>query len=215
MPGLCSRLFKHLKGVEQNKVAETKKTKNKEELTGKERRMANLIPLSQRSPEERRAIARKGIEARKANVEKRKQEKRERMQIQKVMSVILGSEVSDEEQKKLLNSLGFEGEHLTNEMLLMVALFKKGLSGDVNAIRDVTEMMEKLDMYQNSGGEQQQQIVINLMPKGTGYKPSEEIEEQIQRAENGLPLESSMEDDSEWITEEDDEDWGNEVYDPD
>ena len=196
-------------------MAETKKTKNKEELTGKERRMANLIPLSQRSPEERRAIARKGIEARKANVEKRKQEKRERMQIQKVMSVILGSEVSNEKQKKLLNSLGFEGEHLTNEMLLMVALFKKGLSGDVNAIRDVTEMMEKLDMYQNSGGEQKQQIVINLMPKGTGYKPSEEIEEQIQRAENGLPLESSMEDDSEWITEEGDEDWGNEVYDPD
>lgn len=196
-------------------MSETKKTKNKEELTGKERRMANLIPLSQRSPEERRAIARKGIEARKANVEKRKQEKRERMQIQKVMSVILGSEVSNEKQKKLLNSFGFEGEHLTNEMLLMVALFKKGLSGDVNAIRDVTEMMEKLDMYQNSGGEQKQQIVINLMPKGTGYKPSEEIEEQIQRAENGLPLESSVEDDSEWITEEDDEDWGNEVYDPD
>lgn len=196
-------------------MAETKKTKNKEELTGKQRRMANLIPLSQRSPEERRAIARKGIEARKANVEKRKQEKRERMQIQKVMSVILGSEVSNEKQKKLLNSLGFEGEHLTNEMLLMVALFKKGLSGDVNAIRDVTEMMEKLDLYQNSGGEQQQQIVINLMPKGTGYKPAEEIEEQIQRAENGLPLESSVEDDSEWITEEDDEDWGNEVYDPD
>lgn len=196
-------------------MAETKKTKNKEELTGKERRMANLIPLSQRSPEERRAIARKGIEARKANVEKRKQEKRERMQIQKVMSVILGSEVSNEKQKKLLNSLGFEGEHLTNEMLLMVALFKKGLSGDVNAIRDVTEMMEKLDIYQNSGGEQQQQIVINLMPKGTGYKPSEEVEEQIQRAENGLPLESSVEDDSEWITEDDDEDWGNEVYDPD
>lgn len=196
-------------------MAETKKTKNKEELTGKERRMANLIPLSQRSPEERRVIARKGIEARKANVEKRKQEKRERMQIQKVMSVILGSEVSNEKQKKLLNSLGFEGEHLTNEMLLMVALFKKGLSGDVNAIRGVTEMMEKLDMYQNSGGEQQQQIVINLMPKGTGYKPAEEIEEQIQRAENGLPLESSAEDDSEWITEEDDEDWGNEVYDPD
>ena len=196
-------------------MAETKKTKNKEELTGKERRMANLIPLSQRSPEERRAIARKGIEARKANVEKRKQEKRERMQIQKVMSVILGSEVSNEKQKKLLNSLGFEGEHLTNEMLLMVALFKKGLSGDVNAIRDVTEMMEKLDMYQNSVGEQKQQIVINLMPKGTGYKPTEEIEEQIQRAENGLPLESSMEDDSEWITKEDDEDWGNEVYDPD
>lgn len=196
-------------------MAETKKTKNKEELTGKERRMANLIPLSQRSPEERRAIARKGIEARKANVEKRKQEKRERMQIQKVMSVILGSEVSNEKQKKLLNSLGFEGEHLTNEMLLMVALFKKGLSGDVNAIRDVTEMMEKLDLYQNSGGEQQQQIVINLMPKGTGYKPSEKIEEQIQRAENGLPLESSVEDDSEWVTEDDDEDWGNEVYDPD
>lgn len=196
-------------------MAETKKTKNKEELTGKERRMANLIPLSQRSPEERRAIARKGIEARKANVEKRKQEKRERMQIQKVMSVILGSEVSNEKQKKLLNSLGFEGEHLTNEMLLMVALFKKGLSGDVNAIRDVTEMMEKLDIYQNSGGEQQQQIVINLIPKGTGYKPSEEIEKQIQRAENGLPLESSVEDDSEWITEDDDEDWGNEVYDPD
>lgn len=203
------------KGVEQNKVEETNKTKNKEELTGKERRMANLIPLSQRSPEERRAIARKGIEARKANVEKRKQEKRERMQIQKVMSVILGSEVSNEKQKKLLKSLGFEGEHLTNEMLLMVALFKKGLSGDVNAIRDVTEMMEKLDLYQNSGGEQQQQIVINLMPKGTGYKPSEEVEEQIQRAENGLPLESSLEEDEEWITEDDEEDWGNEVYDPD
>ena len=92
---------------------------------------------------------------------------------------------------------------LSNETLLMVALFKKGITGDVGAISKIIEMMEKLDMMEETGKMLQNNVVINLIPSGQTYEPNEEDEKEIWEAEN-----------DEWMDEEEDDEWGNEVYTP-
>ena len=149
------------------------------------------------SPEERRRIAKLGVEARR----KKKQEK---MFLQKCMRELLGMRISNRRQKEILREMGIDDKDLSNETLLMVALFKKGITGDVGAISKIIEMMEKLDMMEKTGKMLQNNVVINLIPSGQTYEPNEEDEKEIWEAEN-----------EEWMDdEEDDDEWGNEVYNP-
>lgn len=166
----------------------------------------NLINLRDRTPEERSAIGRKGAEARK----KKQQEK---MQLQKCMRALLTMKTKKPKQMQLLRDFGFEDEDLTNKTLLMVALFQKGLTGDVSAIRETINMMDKLDMFEKTG-ELTNNVTINLIATGEQFQPSEEIEKEIREAENYDPLEEEpvipgTESDDEW------EGWdSNDVYDP-
>lgn len=182
----------------------------------------NLINLRDRSPEERRRIARMGNEA-------KKKKREQNMILQNTMKQLLTMKVSSNKQKEILKKQGFEGEDLTNQMLLMVALFRKGLTGDVGAIKEITDMMDKLDMY-NAGQKQMgQSITINLMPQGTAYQQSKEEEQDIWKAQNGLLEESDQNPWEEWDSDgatssysghtdvlhsEDEESWGDEVYEP-
>ena len=83
----------------------------------------------------------------------------------------------------------------------MVALFKKGTMGDVSAIKEIVEMIDKLDMLEHTG-KVTSNITINLVSKGDVYKPNEKDEQDIWDAEN----------ESEWLDEEDNDEWGNDVY---
>lgn len=150
--------------------------------------------LKNKSPEERRAIAQKGVEA-------RAKKKNERMALQKCMRTLLNLNVTNEKQKQLLRQIGIEDSDLTNQTLLMVALFKKGTMGDVSAIKEIVEMIDKLDMLEHTG-KVTSNITINLVSKGDVYKPNEKDERDIWNAEN----------ESEWLDEEDDDEWGNDVY---
>uniref|UniRef100_UPI003AF070FC hypothetical protein n=1 Tax=Holdemanella sp. TaxID=1971762 RepID=UPI003AF070FC len=86
---------------------------------------------------------------------------------------------------------------------LMVALFKKGLTGDVAAIKEIVSMMDKLDMFKQTG-KVQNEVTINLITQGDVYEPSAKDDEEIWNAENG----------TDWLEEEsEEEEWGNDVYD--
>lgn len=163
-----------------------------------------LISLADRSPEERRRIARMGQEA-------YRKKKEENMQLQKCMRALLGMRVSGDKQKQLLKNQGFTDEDLTNKVLLMVALFRKGLTGDTGAIKQIVDMMDKLDMFNEGKNVTGQNITINLVPVSPEREPeqSEQEEKDIWNAENGLLPEP--EDYESWDTDES-EDWGNEVY---
>lgn len=182
----------------------------------------NLINLRDRSPEERRRIARMGNEA-------KKKKREQNMILQNTMRQLLTMKVSSNKQKEILKKQGFEGEDLTNQMLLMVALFRKGLTGDVGAIKEITDMMDKLDMYNAGQKVMGQSITINLVPQGTTYEQSKEEEQDIWKAQNGLMEESEEDPWEEWDSEgatssysghtsilhsEDEESWGDEVYEP-
>ena len=115
---------------------------------------------------------------------------------------------------KVLRDFGFDDEDLTNKTILMVALFQKGLTGDVSAIREIITMMDKLDMFENTG-ELTNNVVINLLPVGESFTPSTEVEQEIRDVENYDPLSEEPEipgtedEQDEWEGWEDDD-----AYDP-
>lgn len=89
------------------------------------------------SEEEKKAISRKGLEARKKNAEKRKT-------MNELLQNLLNLDVKSKKSKDLLRSMGIEDDDMSNKMLLAVALFKKGLSGDVGAIEKIINYSENI-----------------------------------------------------------------------
>ena len=86
----------------------------------------------------------------------------------------------------------------------------KGLTGDVSAIRETIGMMDKLDMFEQSG-ELTNNVVINLVPVGSSYVPGEREAEEIKEVENYDPLSDEPEIPGgldEW------DDWEEDTYDP-
>lgn len=155
----------------------------------------NLIPLNERTPEERKRIAMMGVEA-------RKKKKEQNMALQNCMRQLLEMKTNSDKKKQLLRAFGFTDEELTNRSLLMVALFQKGLTGDVSAIKEITDMMDKLDMFENTG-KVTNNVTINLVTTGETYQPNEQDEQEIWDVENN----------TDWMDDNDD-DWGEEIYKP-
>lgn len=124
-----------------------------------------------RSPEERKRIARLGVEAR----EKKKKEKKK---LQEYMKDLLELEVSNEEKKKFLKQYGFKGEEATNSALLMTILFKKGCTGDVGAVKEIIGMMDRLDVLSDMKNKKQEQSVININIQPVKSKTDIEINEE-------------------------------------
>ena len=155
----------------------------------------NLIPMNERTPEERKRIGQLGVEA-------RKKKREEKMALQQAMKALLTMDITTQKQKQVLMHMGFKSGELTNQNLLMVALFKKGLTGDVAAIKEIVNMMDKLDMFKQTG-KVQNEVTINLITQGDVYEPNKQDDEEIWDAENG----------TDWLEEEsEEEEWGNDVY---
>lgn len=160
------------------------------------RGVENLIPMNERTEEERKRIVKLGVEA-------RKKKHNEKMALQQAMKALLTMKITTEKQKQVLMHMGFKSGDLINQNLLMVALFKKGLTGDVAAIKEIVTMMDKLDMFKQTG-KVQNEVTINLITQGDAYEPSAKDDEEIWDAENG----------TDWLEEEsEEEEWGNDVYD--
>lgn len=150
--------------------------------------------LSKRPLEERRMIARKSAEA-------RTKKKYEKMALQRCMSALLENGVVGEESKKALKSVGFTTQDKQNNgSLLMTVLFKKAISGDVVAIREIISMMDKLDIYKDTGS-LQSDVTINLISAGNQFKMSEEQEREIEQVQEEFENEDLYMDE-----------WGQDVY---
>lgn len=93
----------------------------------------NLIPMNERTEEERRDIGRK---AGKASGEARRKKKKLRQLVE-----AFGELSAPEKVRKVLKELGVsKNEICTNDMAIVVGLFQKAIKGDVfafNAIRDI------------------------------------------------------------------------------
>lgn len=157
----------------------------------------NLISLGDRTPEERHEISMMGVEA-------RRKKKEQNMALQNCMRQLLEMKTNKDKQKQILRDFGFTDEELTNRSLLMVALFQKGLTGDVSAIREIVDMMDKLDMFKNTG-KITSNVTINLVPHGEQYEISDQDEQEIWKSENN----------TDWIecdSDSDTDDWGTDIY---
>lgn len=90
----------------------------------------NLIPNSQRTPEELRAMTRKGgINSGKA--------RRKKANLKKAFEAILEADVKSDKIKQQLESMGFEA---TNEMALAMVMMQKAMKGDVRAFEQISKL---------------------------------------------------------------------------
>lgn len=199
------------KASKTTKTGKIKKTDERKKYVGNPQ---NLINLADRPAEERRAIAQKSAEV-------RRKKKENRMALQECMRQLLNLPIHTASQKRVLKEFGFTDKDFKNKTILMVALFQKGLTGDVPAIREIINMMDKLQMFESAEKATGQNVTINVIPVGSNFEITAEDAELIKRAEAGEQSISLEEDPTEsWDVEGMDEDseeweeWGNETYDP-
>lgn len=164
-----------------------------------------------RTPEEMAEIQRKAAEAKRKKFAARKA-------MREQLSTLLKMDVSDAEQKAMLKEMGVESEDMCNQMVLMVALFKKGAKGDVAAIKQID------DMTNGIVPEQSQPIVINIKSaspeveaSGDGVRTSKvrhdpdavNITGEKTRRSVTIKQDQEPDDDEAW-PDEDEEDWPDE-----
>ena len=90
----------------------------------------NLIPNSKRTPEELRAMTKKGgINSGKA--------RRKKANLKKAFEAILEADVKSDKIKQQLEKMGFEA---TNEMALAMVMMQKAMKGDVRAFEQISKL---------------------------------------------------------------------------
>lgn len=94
----------------------------------------HLIPLTERSEEEARAIRSAGG---KAAQEKRKQQRL----MTEMLQIYSGLPITDNRKKKRLAKLGIEAEDLTQKTLIADALMRSAQAGNTYAIQMYLELM--------------------------------------------------------------------------
>lgn len=112
----------------------------------------NLIPNSQRTPEELREMTRKGgIASGKA--------RRKKADLKKAMQTLLALDVASEKSKEQLEALGVEA---TNEMLLAFATFQQAVKGNQRAVENVIKLTTT-DKDKHDIAEQKERIKAQKM----------------------------------------------------
>ena len=116
----------------------------------------NLIPLTERSPEEAREIRSKGGKA-------RGEQRREKARLRKIALAIADLKCPDGKMKDALLEMGFDEEELTNDKVLVFSLLMGAMKGNTDAFREFkklmgedenTTVMDKLDeVLDRIGGE--------------------------------------------------------------
>lgn len=95
----------------------------------------NLIPLSNRTPEELRQMRRKGGLA-------SSKIRRQQADLRKAFQTLLSSEVNNEQMKQLLIQMGYDP---TNEMALALVVLQKALNGDMKAFSQIQNLLQPDD----------------------------------------------------------------------
>ena len=98
----------------------------------------NLINLKDRSPEERREIAKKGAAASIAA-------KRKKKQMREAMQMLLSLPVKNAKNKKMLIELGIDPDDADNQFLILAAAMNSALKGDVRAMEFIRNV-ERMDI---------------------------------------------------------------------
>ena len=92
--------------------------------------MKNLKSIGDRSPEEKFAIQ-------SAGGKKSAENRRKKANLRKALDLVLINQAPTPKMRKTLKDLGYEE---TTEMAVMLSLIRKALSGDVGAIRLISEI---------------------------------------------------------------------------
>ena len=99
---------------------------------------SNLIPNSERSPNELRENGRKGgIKSGKVRAEKKSNKEQ--------LKILLDMPVSDSYGIRNLQEAGFDNSEMNNQLYLTYSLFEKAIGGDVKAISLIFKTIKNED----------------------------------------------------------------------
>lgn len=84
------------------------------------------------------------------------------------LQALLELDVKNPKYIEAMQAIGVDSGDMTNQTLLMVALMKKGFSGDVAAIRQISDMMETLGIAEDRPDAG---VVINVYPRAKRPDP--------------------------------------------
>ena len=87
--------------------------------------------------------------------------RRKRKVMKEQMETLLSLPFAFEEQREFMKHIGVDEDNLDNQMALLVALYKKGLKGDVQAI----ELIRKIIQDEQSVSEDDRVQIINDLPE--------------------------------------------------
>lgn len=116
----------------------------------------NLIPMNQRTPEERREIAKMGAEATNKIIAEKKAMK-------EMLKTILSLPEKDETLKNHMRALGIQDEDLINQTSILVKQMEKAKLGDSTAVQFIRDTIgEKPTDKIEQSGELNNTITVNL-----------------------------------------------------
>jgi len=92
----------------------------------------NLIPISERTSEEVREMARKGGI-------KSGEVRREKKAIKEQIQLLLSLPLKDKKAIKQLQALGIDTDNIDNQMAMVISMWQKAVKGDVNAFNTLRD----------------------------------------------------------------------------
>lgn len=115
-------------------------------ILGREKSLENLKSFNTLTPSERSKITSKGGKA-------SGKARRKKADLKQAMETILSSDVTSDQARESLESLGFEP---TNEMLLAFKMFQQAANGNVRAFEAITKVTNVKDKHDTA--EQKERI---------------------------------------------------------
>jgi endonuclease III len=138
-----------------------------------EDRNARLIPLSERTPEERHRISVMGGKARAEQMKKRKAFK-------ETIDILLSAKIKDKAVREQLKQLGFDSKSMDNQSLLIASAFLQATKGNVKAMEFIRntageEASQKVEVsYGENVGDTMEKIINKLNDRKNELDEDEE-----------------------------------------
>ena len=150
-----------------------------------ENSLKNLKNIGDRSPEEKFAIQ-------SAGGKKSAENRRKKANLRKALELVLINQAPTPKTRKALKELGYEE---TTEMAVMLSLIRKALTGDVGAIRLISEIsltnaeiQERRQIAEAENIEIKNKLLLASDTTGKEVKQDERLQQQIRKLKANADL---------------------------
>jgi hypothetical protein len=142
--------------------------------------LKNLIPLNQRTPQQRKEIATKGALATNAKIKKRKT-------FREIIEALGVSDATEDEKRKFLQMFpGADPDEITKDMMLVASMYNQGIGrGNVKAAAMIRDTAGEKPDTTISGSITTEKIFISAAEKKAALKHIADVVAESTEPENG------------------------------
>ena len=142
--------------------------------------LKNLIPLNQRTPQQRKEIATKGALATNAKIKKRKT-------FREIIEALGVSDATEDEKRKFMQMFpGADPDEITKDMMLVASMYNQGIGrGNVKAAAMIRDTAGEKPDTTISGSITTEKIFISSAEKKAALKHIADVVAESTEPENG------------------------------